>query len=177
MIAKLLAFTLALSFDTFLVSVALGMILLSQSRRRNLILLFAMCDGFGSLAGFFLSANFVGTATLWFGKFQPFVLCLYLLLIIGFSWYLRTMGSSLRSTTVFYLLPLLLSFDNLTAGVSLNLASMPPAVFAMIAGFASALAAWFGLQLGSATRRHLPIRTLQFSGFGLLFLVAALQLL
>ena len=175
--AKLLAFALALSFDSFLVSIALGTLELGRSTRRNLVLLFALCDGLASLAGVILSERFAGTERLCFGKFQPFVLSLYLLVIFAIARYAPILRLNHRSTFILYVLPFLLSLDNFVAGTSLNLPAVPLPLFTLIVGLASALAAGFGLRFGLLARRHLPIRTLQFARAGLLFFVAALRLL
>jgi len=174
---KLLAFALALSFDSFVVSIALGMLELARSTRRNLVVLFALCDGLASLAGFILSERFVGTERLWFGKFQPFVLCLCLLVIFAMARYAPIVRLNHRSTNILYVLPFLLSLDNFVAGISLNQPAVALPVFPLILGLASAPAAWFGLQFGLLARRHLPIRALQFARANLLFFVAALKLL
>src|SRR5215467_12516945 len=68
--AKLLALALALGFDSFLVCTALGTLDIGRTARRNLILLFALCDGIASLMGGIFSARFVGVANLWMGQLQ-----------------------------------------------------------------------------------------------------------
>jgi putative Mn2+ efflux pump MntP len=174
--AKLVALTLALSFDSFLVSIALGTLGPGRWARRNLVLLFASCDGFASLAGCMFSVRFLGNDSLRFEKFQVFALCSYLLLIIAFARYPRSIRLNPRSANLFYALPFLLCLDNLTTALSLGLPGIPLPVYAVIVGLASALAAWLGLQVGSVARRHLPIRALPLAGVGLLCFVAALAL-
>jgi putative Mn2+ efflux pump MntP len=174
--AKLLALALALGFDSLLGSVALGTLGLGRSARRNLVLLFALCDGFASLAGCVLSVRFLGNDSLWLGKLQAFAMCLYLLLIIVFAQYARVIRLNHGSANLFYALPFLLCLDNLAAGLSLSLPGVPPAVFAAIVGLASALMASLGLQVGSVACRDLPIRAATLAGVGLLCFVAALSL-
>ena len=60
---RLLALSFVLSFDSFFVSIALGTLGPGRSSRRNLVLLFALCDGFASLAGCMLSMHFVSHGT------------------------------------------------------------------------------------------------------------------
>jgi putative Mn2+ efflux pump MntP len=174
--AKLLALALALSFDSFLASIALGTLGLGRSARRNLVLLFALCDGFASLAGCMLSVRFLRNDSLWFGKFQAFALCSYLLLTIAFARYARIIRLNHRSANLFYAIPFLLCLDNLTTGLSLSLHEIPLSVFTAIVGLASALMAWLGLQVGSVARRHLPIRAVTLAGVGLLCFVTGLAL-
>jgi putative Mn2+ efflux pump MntP len=173
-VAKLLTFALALSFDSFLVSVALGALGVERSTKRKLVVWFGVCDSLASVAGCSLSMGFAGHER---EKFLPFVLCLYLVVIFSFAAYTRTIKLHRPSPNIFYVLPFVLSFDNLVAGMSLDLPALSLPVFTMIVGSASALAALFGLQLGLLARRHLPIRALRFAGIGLLFLVTGLQLL
>ena len=54
--AKLLFLAFVLSLDTLLVSIALGTTGLGRATKRNLVLLFAFCDGAASLAGGVLAA-------------------------------------------------------------------------------------------------------------------------
>jgi putative Mn2+ efflux pump MntP len=172
--AKLLTFALALSFDSFLASVALAALGIERSTRRKVVVWFGVCDGFASVAGCILSMWFAGHES---EKFLPFVLCFYLVVIFSFAVYARTIRLHDIGANVFFVLPFVLSFDNLVAGMSLNLSAVSLPVSAMIVGFASMLAAWFGLQLGLLAHRHLPIRALRFAGVGLLLFVTALQLL
>jgi putative Mn2+ efflux pump MntP len=174
--AKLFALALALSFDSFLASVALGTLGLGRLTKRNLVLLFALCDGFASLAGCMLAMRFLRDDGLWFGKFQALALCSYLLLIITFARYPRIIRLNHRSANLFYALPFLLCLDNLAMGLSLSVPGVPLSVFAAIVGLTSALMAWLGLQVGSLTRRLLPIRAVTLAGVGLLCFAAALAL-
>ena len=172
---KLLALASALSLDSLLVSVVLGTQDLARSARRNLVLLFAFCDGVASLVGSLLAVRFLRDHNLWFGRLQACTLCLYALLIIAFVWYARSTRQSCWNTNLFYVLPFLLCLDNLATGMSLSLPGVPTSVFAVIVGFASALMAFVGLQMGSMVHRHLQIRAVPLAVVGLLCLVAALS--
>jgi len=173
--AKLLALALALSLDGFLVSMALGTLGLARSARRNLVLLFAFCDGVASLVGSLLAVRFLRDDNLWFGRLEASTLCLYALLIIAFGWYARSTRHGCGNTDLFYVLPFLLCLDNLATGLSLSPPGVPTSVFAVIVAFASALMAFVGLQMGSMVRRHLPIRTVPLAAVALLCLVVAMS--
>ena len=174
---KLLVLALVLSLDSFLTSISLGTLGLGRSATRNLVFLFGLCDGIASLAGCLLSVRVLGNNNgQWFGMFQAFALCLYLLLIIAFAQYARIIRLNHRNANFFYALPLLLCLDNLTTGSSLSLHGFPLSLFAVIMGLASALMACLGLQVGSVARRCLPIRAVTLAGVSLLCFVAALAL-
>jgi manganese efflux pump family protein len=173
--AKLLALALVLSFDSFLVSIALGTLGLGRPTKRNLVLLFAFCDSTASLSGGLLCSRFAGTESLWFGKLEGVVLCSYLLIMIPFVRYARSFTSNRRTASFLYALPFFLSLDNLAAGMSSSLPTVSLPVFAATVGLVSALAACIGLQLGSLARRRLPIRAVDFASVALLFFVATLQ--
>jgi putative Mn2+ efflux pump MntP len=173
--AKLLFLAFVLSLDTLLVSIALGTTGLGRATKRNLVLLFAFCDGAASLAGGVLAAPWLKDVGILFARVEASVLCLYAILIIALGWYARAAAKPRRDANWLYALPLVLCLDNFMSGLSFN-ASVPLLILAAIVGVSSALMSLVGLQIGSMVRTHLPIRVATFAGAGLLCLVAAMAL-
>ena len=173
---KLLFLAFALSLDTFLASIALGTTGLGRAAKRNLVLLFALCDGAASLAGGVLAAPWLKDVGVLFARVEASALYLYAILIIALGWYARAAAKPPRDVNWLYALPLVLCLDNFGSGLSFNATSVPLLLLAPIVGVSSALMSLVGLQIGSMVRRHLPIRVVTFAGVGLLCLVAALAL-
>ena len=74
--AKLLFLAFALSLDTFIVSIAIGTTGLGRAAKRNLVLLFAFCDGAASLAGGVLAVRWLKDVGVLFASVEVSVLCL-----------------------------------------------------------------------------------------------------
>ncbi len=174
--AKLLFLAFALSLDTFLVSIALGTTGLGRAAKRNLVLLFAFCDGVASLAGSVLAAPWLKDVGVLLARIEASVSCLYAILIIALGWYARAAAKPPRNANWLYALPSALCLDNFMSGLSFNAASVPLLVLAAIVGASSALLSLVGLQIGSMVRTHLPIRVVTLAGAGLLCFVAAMAL-
>ena len=87
--AKLLFLAFALSLDTFIVSIAIGTTGLGRAAKRNLVLLFAFCDGAASLAGGVLAVRWLKDVGVLFASVEASVLCLNAILIIALGWRAR----------------------------------------------------------------------------------------
>jgi putative Mn2+ efflux pump MntP len=174
--AKLLFLAFALGLDTFIVSIALGPMGLGRAAKRNLVLLFAFCDGAASLAGGVLAARWLKDVGVLFAKVEASVLCLYAILIIALGWYARAAAKPPRDANWLYALPFVLCLDNFMSGLSFSATSVPVLVLAAIVGVSTALMSLVGLRIGSMVRTHLPIRVVTFAGAGLLCLVAVMAL-
>ena len=73
-------------------------------------------------------------------------------------------------------LPLVLSLDNLVAGIGLGVLGFPIFFAALIIGAISSLMALVGLKLGNIIGRLLPIRSDLLSGVALVFVAVTLVL-
>jgi manganese efflux pump family protein len=173
---RLLFFAFALSLDTFIVSIALGTMGLGRAAKRNLVLLFAFCDGAASLVASVLAARWLKDVGVLSARVEASALCLYAILIIALGWYAPAAAKPPRDANWLYALPFVLCLDNFMSGLSLNTTSVTLLVLAAIVGVSSALMSLVGLQIGSMVRTHLPIRVVTLAGAGLLCLVAAMAL-
>jgi putative Mn2+ efflux pump MntP len=133
----LAAFSLGL--DSFLAGLVVGPILLSWGGRTRLALGFGLCDGLASWAGACMPHQLLR-----FPDVVAYVCCVPLLL-----------ASATRSRAWLYALPLVLSIDNLAAGI--------PASQTPILALSSAAMAAVGLALGGLGRAAaawmLPLHT------------------
>ena len=174
--AKLFVLAFALSLDSFIVSIALGMLSLGRTAKRTLVLLFALCDAAASLSASVVTARWLKDTSFPLGKTEASALCFYALLIITLAWSSRAAVPSPRYANWFYALPFVLCLDNFVSGLSFSLHGVSPWILFAVVGMASAWMALVGLQIGSMIRTRLPIRAVALAEAGLLCLLAVLVL-
>lgn len=127
----LLISTVALSLDSFLVCLGIGWHVRSWHDRLRLAMVFGGCDAVAAMLGSLWHYRSLGLTA-----FAGYLLCAFLL------------GQTIRPRRMLiYALPLLLSLDNLLAGVPANLAAA--------LGAGSALMALIGLGLAAAGQHAL----------------------
>jgi putative Mn2+ efflux pump MntP len=141
-----------LSFDSFVASLALGL-LVANPRKFRMSLLFGVCDGLAMQAGLLLqhgSAVALRSNYFWIA---PVGMCLWILFV---AFLVR--GIVVRKTAssvVISLLPLVLSLDNFYAGLvsseGLLSANAAPAVAMLSASFALA-----GFAVAAIVQNHIP---------------------
>jgi hypothetical protein len=140
------------SLDSFLASLGIGLFGIHESRRRKLILAFAMFDFSATLAGVSLHAGMAQIHTLGVGL-RPFLVTA----VLGVG-VLAALAYSRKDLGAFLWVPALLSLDNFIAGFVG--AFTPAPSLALMAGLVSGLAAWAGL----VTALHLgPMFTRRFA--------------
>ena len=139
------------SLDSFLASLGIGLFGIHESKRRKLILAFAMFDFSATLAGVSLHARLTQIHTL--GGLRPFLITA----VLGVAG-LAALVYRRKDLGAFLWVPALLSLDNFIAGF---VGAFTPAPnLALIAGVASGLAAWAGL----VAAQHLgPMFTRRFA--------------
>ena len=172
---KLVMLALVLSFDTLLASISLGTLGLERSMKRNLVFLFALCDGVASLAGSVLSTRVLGGGSFWPAALQGITVSFYLLLIVAFAVYEPAIRRNHRGFALFYALPVVLCLDNLTSGLSQSLTGIDLSVAAVTVGVVSGLMACAGLLIGSEVRRLLPVRAAIIAGVACFVATVALR--
>jgi putative Mn2+ efflux pump MntP len=174
--AKVLMLACVLSVDTLIVSIALGTLGLGRSAKRNLVLLFSLCDSVASVAGWFVGEFWLRDAGALFGRLEGAALGLYAALVIALGWSTRATLQGQRSAKLFYALPLLLSLDNFATGFSLDVRNIALSLLVVTVGLASGLMSILGLQIGSVVRRHSTIRTVSLASAGLMCILAAMSM-
>lgn len=172
----LLLLGLALGLDSFRVSLGLGGLRLSRTRRRLIALSFGVCDGAAPLVGLVLGRSLVPSVGAWTEYVAPLAIGGYGLYVIYVA---RRRGESEREAKGAWVvlgLPLALSLDNFAAGVGLGLLQFPALLSASIIGATSGLMSLAGLHLGDALARRLPFNTDLAGGVALVLLALAVGL-
>jgi putative Mn2+ efflux pump MntP len=168
----LLLLGIGLGFDSFRASAALGVL---PMRRRDwvyIVLAFGLCDGVAPLAGLALGKS-LGMIHRWAPMLGSAAVGTYGLVVM-----LKTLRSeeaarsnSQRSTSA--AIPVVLSLDNLAAGVGLGSFGFPALFSAVVLGVCSALMSIIGLCLGHAVAERIPRIAESFGGAALMLLGVA----
>jgi putative Mn2+ efflux pump MntP len=138
-----------LSIDSVLVSFALGACRIERRQEHRLAVLFGVCDGVASLIGMLLGVSIAEKIALvghWGG---PVLVCAYAIIILMTSRMGQSMANSgsPRRMRMLYLLPLVMSIDNLAASVSFAHTG-GPLLCATVIGLVSGLASLLGFRAG-----------------------------
>ncbi|HEV8600822.1 MAG TPA: manganese efflux pump [Gemmatimonadales bacterium] len=144
---------LALGLDSFRVSLGLGLLRLPFRRRLAIAVAFGLCDGLSPLAGFAIGRLLVDRVSAWTDWLGPLVLCLYGIYMVVVA---RLPEGDERQARWVLGLPVVLSLDNLVAGVGLGALGFPVWGSAAVLGLASGVLAWAGLSVGASAARYLP---------------------
>jgi putative Mn2+ efflux pump MntP len=154
-----------LSIDSFLISLAIGMLPLPSRRKYQACLLFGLCDGVATLVGLRLNyrvAPEILSASPWI---EPLAMCVWIL-FVGFLTY-RIAADKRVGAFGLSLLPVILAVDNLLGPPSL-VGTLPTAIIPIAAAFVSAGFALVGLTIGATAAGRMP-RPLSI-GFGFILL-------
>ena len=166
---SVLMLAFVLSLDSFLVSVALGTLDLGRSGERKLAALFAFCDSLAVLIGCLMGGSLLGEIARPFGKVGDQALWFYAAVIVVAGWGSQKPELWQRTVKLAYILPFLLSLDNLAAGLYLGKPGQPALAFSIAAsGLVSGLMSMLGLRLGSLLGRGLRIPRRGLATAGLL---------
>lgn len=169
-----LALGILIGVDNLRVSAGLGMLGLESRQRRGLAAAFGLCEALMPLLGLALGrfvrdvgggvAESAGPMALGAAGF----LAIYGALR-GRDWVVKGRGRWLL-----WLLPLVLSADNLLAGASLVSLPVAPVAAALALGVISGLMALAGLALGDFAGRRLPIKAELIGGLLMIGIALAL---
>jgi putative Mn2+ efflux pump MntP len=144
---QLITAALLLGLDSAVVSFALGTTGVARPRQRRLAFAFGMCDAAASLAGFYIGSavtgRFDGLAH-WIG---PVLVALYALLVLATARSAGAVAAIARRSWPLYLLPVLMSLDNLAFSSSL-VHAVPPLACAAVLGIVSGMESVFGFRIG-----------------------------
>jgi len=164
--ANALTRALLLSLDTFLVSMALGTLRLGRSRERRLAALFSLCDGLASVVGYLIAGVLLSEAD-WFGKLGVWSLCFYAGLIVFLGCSARGAMRFQNGAKFLYILPVILSLDNLVAGISLGGPGVSLGLSFFGVAAASGLMSFVGLRGGSYIGAHSRVPRVALASLGL----------
>ena len=166
----LLLLGVALSLDSFRVSVGLGTLKLSRLRQLQIVIAFGVCDALAPLIGLLIGKSLLEFIGPWVEHLGPFLLCAYGVYVIYIAQ--RCAGREDGETDRWMVLgiPLSLSLDNLIAGTTLGMIGFPILLSITIIGVMSSLFALAGLRLGNTAVNLLRIRADLIGGVVLIFI-------
>lgn len=146
---SLICAALLLSIDSVLVSFALGACHVKRLQKNRLAVAFGVCDGVASLIGLLLGASLPNKLALlghWGG---PALVGAYAVIMLALAREGRIMAGSgsPRQGRMLYLLPLVMSLDNLAASFALVHAG-PPLACAAVIGLVSGVGSMCGFRAG-----------------------------
>jgi hypothetical protein len=122
------------SIDSFLASLAIGLLGCTASNQRKFVLAFTACDWGATLSGISLHSDLAQTHR--YGL-SPFLTPIALAFVVSV-----VLACSRKCSTILFLLPVLFSFDNFIGGLLDG--SSPIEQSPLIAGLVSGLLAWSG---------------------------------
>lgn len=166
---------IALGFDSFQASMALGTIRPGAARQVRLALAFGLCDGVAPLLGLSIGPTLVRILSTWARVLGP-------ALLVGYGLFQFVIPRGARDDDpgragwVTLGIPLFLSLDNLVAGFALGMSRLPIVPTAAAIGTISGLMSLAGLRCGAVIGRTLPVQAERVGGAALILLSLALVL-
>jgi putative Mn2+ efflux pump MntP len=167
-IAGLLLLGLALSWDNFRSSIAIGTVPFGVRRAVQIALIFGFWDAAAPLAGGFLGRYFddaIGPIADYLG---PAVMGAYGLYLLAGAVRKPEPDELDHPWMTLFGLPLSLSLDNLIAGTGLGLLGFSAVIPAVIFGSVTVVISFVGLWLGRLAVRAIPVRSDLLSAVSLL---------
>lgn len=148
---QVMLLSLALSWDSFIVGFADGCLDLSRSSRRSVAMLFALCDGAAVAIGLFAPTK----PSLRIGQLAEGWWLLPWLLLVFISLQRFAQRPSRERGRLLYLVPVLLSLDNLVAGPAFGQLGISPVVCVASAAIVSSTLFVGGATCGLIVRTHI----------------------
>jgi putative Mn2+ efflux pump MntP len=175
-LGTLLLLGLALSLDSFRVSLVLGALKLRPLRQLQIVVAFGLCDGLAPLFGLLIGRSLVSYVGRWTEYLGPIALCAYGIYVIYVAKHFAGVEAEEPDGWIVLGVPLSLSLDNLIAGASLGVIGFPLWLSVAVIGLMSALLSLAGLQLAGMAVRFLRINTAVLGGVALVIIGLALAL-
>lgn len=168
----------ALAWDSFFASLALGSLRLSLRYRIRMALAFGVCDAAALFLGFAVSQPVAQAIGQWAGPVAPLLLGGYGLYVIVVAWRCEEARSvhDADDRWLLFGVPVSLSFDNLFAGLSVGLDRLPIVTSIAVIGATSTLLSLAATVLGGTIRRLMPVRAESLGGIWLVILAVAFAL-
>ena len=167
---------IALSLDSFRVSLGLGALKMRPLRQAQVVLAFGLCDGLAPLLGILMGQTLVRFVGEWTEYLGPVVLGLYGVYVIYVARRYEGKKETEPGGWIVLGIPLSLSLDNLIAGASLGMLGFPLLLSVVVIGGMSSLMSLVGLRMGSLVAGFLPARAELFGGMVLVGIAVMLAL-
>ena len=156
--------------DNLQVTPGLGLMGMPAARRWLLALTFGLCEAGMPLLGLGLGHLLHRSVELNADKVGPLVLLSCGALIIWLAYHEKYIERFVAKRWTLLGLPLLLSLDNLLAGIGIGATGQPLLLCALIIGFISTAMCFLGLYLGNSLRRYIPAKAELLAGTYLMVL-------
>jgi len=174
--AALLVLGFALGLDSLRASLGLGALQLDPARQITIALAFGICDGLALFIGNALGSSIAGLISPYTADLGPLVLGGYGLYLLYVARQSAKQLSADEHPWMILGLPVVLSLDNLVAGIGAGLIGFPILLSATIIGLMSALLSAIGLRFGGALAHYLQLKSELIGGIMLILLAGALAL-
>jgi putative Mn2+ efflux pump MntP len=156
--------------DNLQIAPGLGLAGVARARRWFLALMFGLCEAGMPLLGLVLGRGLRYSLNVNADALGSIVLLSCGALIIWFACTKREIAPFLSNRWTLLGLPLLLSVDNLLAGIGVGVMGQPLLLSALVIGTISTLMCFAGLYLGQILRRFVPRRAELLAGIYLIVL-------
>jgi manganese efflux pump family protein len=163
MLTLLFVSALLSSLDNLVVCSAIGLLPLTGVQRRWYSFTFSLAETLAPVAGMSIGAFLWPSVLHRADQSVPAILLLCGATILALAWLNRDAARFFGKPGMIVGLPLLMSLDNLIAGIGLGAVKSPPLLSALIIGVAGSIMSCSGLFLGDRLRHALTNRVPQFT--------------
>jgi putative Mn2+ efflux pump MntP len=157
-----------LGLDGFLACTALGPQQYVKSHRYRLAAAFGLCDALALVVGGILVNARTQYAVSFANHAAPFLIAAYGVYVAIEA--ISEGGTGCRRPSLVYLLPVIMSIDNFTAGLVLGYARSSIIIPAIMSILVSSAMALLGLEAGSTVVERVRVSPLRFSAVGLVLI-------
>ena len=156
--------------DNLQITPGLGLMGMPAARRCFLALTFGLCEAGMPLLGLGIGRLLHRSFDLNADKLGPALLLLCGALIIWLAFREKDVAPLMASRWTLFGLPLLLSLDNLLAGIGIGVTGQTFLPAALVLGLMSTVMCFIGLYLGNSLRRYIPEKAELLAGAYLIVL-------
>jgi putative Mn2+ efflux pump MntP len=172
MLTLLVLSALLTSLDNLVVCSAIGMLPLTGGQRRWYSFTFSLAETLAPVAGMSIGVFLWPSLLHRTDESVPAILLFCGATILALTWINRDAARLFGQPGMIVGLPLLMSIDNLIAGIGLSAVKSPPLLSTLIIGLAGSIMSCSGIFLGGRLRLALPSRVLQFTSGGVVCVVS-----
>ena len=149
------------SVDNLIVCSAIGLLPLTRGQRRRYAFAFSAAETLAPVLSMSVGAFLWPTLLHRVDQSALAILLACGVLILALAWFNRDAARLFGKPCMIVGLPLLMSIDNLIAGIGLSAVKAPPLLASFMIGLAGTIMSCAGLLLGDYIRRVLPMRVVQ----------------
>jgi manganese efflux pump family protein len=158
--------------DNFRASISLGVFNINNSYKNQIIIAFGICATCMPIIGFIVGIKLAQSIESWVEYIGPALICSYGLYMIFFL--PSNKEFVINNPWLVVILPILLSLDNLGAGIGIGLLGIDIISFAITLGIMASITSFIGLRIGRVMTAYLPSRSNFVYGCILILLASSL---